>query len=99
MDTLTQQFLDKLLAAEAKVKIINVKKSVRDFEGNICESTGEAEVTIQIGNQEYTNRFTITKGGYGSDIILGTPFLACFGILDDLKNKFIDAMSQPKNRQ
>ena len=79
-------------------KIIRNNQTVRDFEGKECSTLGTVKMEITIGDALYGNKFTIIKGGYGCDIILGTPFLSSFGILTGMRDQIISLM-RSKNSQ
>jgi len=99
LDTVTESFLEacKYNGAE-NFKIVKSDKKVRDFEGKECSTFGTVKMEITIGDALYGNKFTIIKGGYGCDIILGTPFLSTFGILTEMRDQIITLM-RSKNSQ
>ena len=59
---------------------------------------GTVTMGITLGEALYEGEFTVINGSYGCEIILGTPFLACFDILSNMREQIINVM-RSKNQQ
>ena len=63
---------------------------VLDFEGRPCDTLGTVHTAIQIGKACFRGTFTVIKGSFGPGVILGTPFLSSYGLIELLKNRLSD---------
>ena len=99
LNTVTKEYIQACEAAgREKFKIIENRKKVRDFEGKECMTLGTVTMGITLGEALYEGEFTVINGSYGCEIILGTPFLACFDILSNMREQIINVM-RSKNQQ
>ena len=99
LNTVTHQFLLECeKKCDFKFEVNTNTKKVRDFEGKECNTLGTVLLNILLGEASYKAEFTIIKGHYGCEIILGTPFLSSFNILSSMRDQIISVM-RSKNTQ
>ena len=67
-----------------------IAPKVLDFEGRQCDTLGTVHTTINIGRASYEGTFTVIKASFGPGVILGTPFLSNYGLIELLKNRLSD---------
>ena len=72
------------------VKPLGIPPKVLDFEGKECSTTGIAHASIRMGRANYDGIFTVIRSTFGSSIILGTPFLSNYGLIDLLRSGISD---------
>ena len=84
-DGMTSQFVHKA----GLTMIDRTEGFAKDFQGNPCKTKGKVKASIQLGRVFYDSTFTVfeSKNPHNKiDIILGTPFLARYGVDDVMRS-------------